>query len=186
MRLSALIETAFEYRPDLQIAGLQTSFFEKSLAYEKAQRVPDLTVQGNYDRFGGVWKDFIGFGISIDLPVFNRNQGNIKATRIQIEQSIYQAQMQQNIVQNEIAEAYANYTAGYDFYRKIVSNPLLDELDNMRKAYDRNLIERHISMMEFIDFSEAWMSNKQTLLNAIKNMALQQEELQYVIGTDIK
>ena len=184
--LSDLLEVANEVRPDVKLSQLQTKFHEKSLAYEKSLRLPDLTFSANYDRYGGVWKDFIGFGISIDLPLLNRNQGNIKAARISRDQSYYLARQQQNIVSHEIASAYNNYLYAYSFLKKINEDSLLPELDGMMDIYTKNLMNRNISMLEYIDFMEAYKSNKQTVLTAKKKVDIQFEELQYAVGAEIK
>ncbi len=186
LSLSLLMETAYLSRPDLKATYSQIRYHEKSVEYEKAQRVPDLNVSANYDRAGGVWKDFVGLGLGIDLPVFNRNQGNLKAARIEKEQSQYQALQQQQIVNNEVVEAYENYVLSYSFYEKIQCNPLFIQLDEMLDVYTRNLINRNISMLEYIDFIESFKTTKQHLLNARKNLNIQFEELQFTIGTDLK
>lgn len=184
--LSQLLEQSTDNRVNVKLSKLQKQYFEKSLAYEKAQRIPDITVSANYDRFGGVWKDFIGFGISADLPLFNRNQGAIKAAQLSHEQSIYQEKQQVNQVQYEVVEAYNNYLQAYQFYKKTSADNLLSELDRMIDTYSKNLINKNISMLEYIDFMEAYKSNKQTVLVARKKMQIQFEELQYVIGKEIK
>lgn len=79
--ISRLLQQAEENRTDIKKNKLKTQYFEKSLTYEKSQRIPDITISAAYDRFGGVWKDFIGFGVSFDIPFLNRNQGAIKASR---------------------------------------------------------------------------------------------------------
>lgn len=183
--LSDLLEKAEEQRPDMKGMRLQTKLHQKSLDYEKSLRVPDLTISAAYDRYGGVWKDFIGVGISIDLPFFNRNQGNIKAARLNIEQSQYLVQQHQNTIRHEIAAAYNNYSYAYDFYKRINKDSLLPELDSMLEAYTKNLLNRNISMLEYIDFMDAYRTNKQTMLNAKKKVDIQFEELQYTTGTDI-
>ena len=183
--LSDLIELALESRPDIKSYKMQMLYHEKSLAYERAQRVPDLTLSAQYDRFGGVWKDFTGFGISFDLPVFNRNQGNIKAAKISLEQNQYLALQQEKIAQNEVAEAYNNYTSVYNFYRKINENDLLKDLDNMLDVYAKNLLNKNISMLEFIDFMDTYKNNKQIVLSTRKNVRNQFEELQFVVGAEI-
>lgn len=184
--LSQLLEQSTDNRVNVKLSKLQKQYFEKSLAYEKAQRIPDITVSANYDRLGGVWKDFIGFGISADLPLFNRNQGAIKAAQLSHEQSIYQEKQQVNQVQYEVVEAYNNYLQAYQFYKKTSADNLLSELDRMIDTYSKNLINKNISMLEYIDFMEAYKSNKQTVLVARKKMQIQFEELQYVIGKEIK
>ncbi|SHF86409.1 TolC family protein [Dysgonomonas macrotermitis] len=183
--LSDLLEKAEEQRPDMKGMRLQTKLHQKSLDYEKSLRVPDLTISAAYDRYGGVWKDFIGVGISIDLPFFNRNQGNIKAARLNIEQSQYLVEQHQNTIRHEIAAAYNNYSYAYDFYKRINKDSLLPELDSMLEAYTKNLLNRNISMLEYIDFMDAYRTNKQTMLNAQKKVDIQFEELQYITGTDI-
>jgi len=184
--LSDLLIKADESRPDMKVYNLQTQFYRKSLSYEKSLRVPDITISAAYDRYGGVWKDFVGFGVSIDLPFFNRNQGNIKAARMGLEQNLYLAQQQQNLIHHEITASYNNYIYAYNFYKKINEDSLLPELDSMLDAYTKNLINRNISMLEYIDFMDAYKTNKQTILNARKKVEIQFEELQYTIGTDIE
>lgn len=58
--LPHLLEQTSENSADIKLSKLQTQYFEKSLAYEKSQRIPDLTISANYDRRGGVWRDFLG------------------------------------------------------------------------------------------------------------------------------
>lgn len=184
--LARLMELAEESRPDMKLYKLQTQYHEKSLAYEKSLRVPDLTISANYDRYGGVWKDFIGFGVSVDLPFFNRNQGNIRAARISRDQSLYLARQQQNVIQHEVAASYNNYVYTYAFYKKINDDSLLPELDNMLDTYTKNLQNRNISMLEYIDFMDAYRANKQTVLTAKKKVSMQFEELQFTVGTEIR
>ncbi|MCD8260163.1 MAG: TolC family protein [Bacteroides sp.] len=184
--LSELIDLALSHRADLRMAGLQISYMERSLAFERTQRIPDITMSAGYDRYGGVWKDFIGFGVSVDLPVFNRNQGAVKASRIQIEQSRFENDRYEKIVRNEAARALSDYTLAYDFYHRIAGTSLFDQLDEMLNIYTRNLLERNISMLEYIDFTETYKSNKEILLSARKKLSGGLQELQYTIGTDIK
>ncbi len=186
LTLTQLIQQAEENRADIKKSKLQTKYFEKSLSYEKAQRIPDITIAASYDRFGGVWKDFVGFGISFDLPVLNRNQGAIKAAHLNHNQSLYMEKQQINQVQHEVVEAYTNYLQAYDFYKKISNNQLLTELDSMLEIYTKNLLNKNVSMIEYIDFMDTYRSNKQTFLTAEKKIQIQFEELQYTIGTEIK
>lgn len=185
LSLPILLSQTLDNKADVKLSRLQSKLANKSLAYEKSQRAPDVTVSANYDRFGGIWKDFIGFGVSIDLPVFNRNQGGIKAARITQTQSQYMEQQQVNEAQHEVVEAYSNYLQAYNFHSKVCANDFLTELDDMLEAYSKNLLNRNISMLEYIDFVESYQSTKQTVLEAQKNMQIQFEELQYRIGKDL-
>jgi len=186
LSFGSLWEMAQASRPDVKRQQLETLYHEKSLAYEKSMRVPDVTVSANYDRYGGVWPDFFGLGISMELPFFNRNQGNIRAARINIDRSKYLYQKQLNTAQNEIAESFDNYTRAYRFYEKISRNELLSELDDMLDVYTKNFLNKNIGMLEFLDFMSAYKNNKQTVLQSDKNLRTTFEDLQYMVGAEIR
>lgn len=184
--LTQLFDQARDFRPDIKRGQLQTLFHQKNLKYEKAQRIPDLTLSAAYDRRGGVWKDYIGFGVSFDIPFLNRNQGNIKAAKINIEQSKILDQEQQNSMEQEITEAFSNYQRAFFFYTDVENNELLTELDDMLNIYTKNFLRRNISMLEYLDFMEAYKSSKQIKLNSRKNLYASFEEFQNTVGSEIK
>ncbi|GHV56395.1 cation transporter [Bacteroidia bacterium] len=186
LSLAALQEMALENRPDIRRGQMQTRYYEKSLAYEKSLKVPDITVSANYDRYGGVWNNFSGIGLSFDLPFFNRNQGNIKAAQAGIHQNDYLLQQQKNTARNELTEAFNNYSQTCQFYRKISANDLSGELDSMLEIYARKLLNKDVSLLEYIDFMNTYKSNKQILFLARKQLKLSFEQLQFVVGKDIE
>lgn len=183
--LATLLNKSIDFRPDIKRQQLTTQYYEKSLAYEKSLRVPDLTINASYDRFGGVWKDFVGFGFSINLPILNRNQGNIKAAGFLSQQSTYLEEQQQKLAQNEIIEAYNNYQQAYLFFSKINKDNFLAELDQMLDVYSKNLLNKNISMLEFVDFMDSFRTNKQIVLTSEKNANILFEELQFVTAMEL-
>jgi len=178
-----LIELADASRPDLKEAMFQKDFSEKTLRYEKAQRTPDITLNATYDRAGGVTPKYFGFGASIDLPIFDRNKGNIRAAQTAIRQSQLFAEQKQLEVRNEVIHALQNYMLAYDFNRQIGSE-FITNLDEMQESYTRNFINKNIGIVEFLDFFEAWKGNKRTVLDAQKAVKTSFEELQFAVGTE--
>ncbi len=184
LALPALIDEAMASRPDLKLAKLEEQFFNNMYRYEKARRVPDLRLKGGYDRGGNFMYNFVGFGLGIDLPLFDRNQGNIQHARMGIAQSKLQYDHQQAAVENEIAVAYRNLLTSVNFYENIA--PDFDQtLDNMLQAYTRNFTERNISLLEYLDFMEAYAANRKIILEAVKAIADHSEELNAAVGKDI-
>ncbi|MDR0505505.1 MAG: TolC family protein [Dysgonamonadaceae bacterium] len=181
-----LMEQALQSRPDLEYLQLEKKFHEKSFIYEKSLAVPDITLSANYDRYGGVWKDFVGVGISFNLPFLNRNQGNIRAAKISMQQSEYLFLQKMKVVQHEITEAFDNYCRAYKLYEKTKANEFIFELDNMLETCARNFLNRNISMLEYLDYMEAYKNGMQTVLIADKNLRNCFAELQYVTGNEIK
>jgi cobalt-zinc-cadmium efflux system outer membrane protein len=184
--LTDLFETAKLSRPEFLLSDLNITYNEKLLAFEKAQRIPDVGLVLNYDRYGGVWRDFIGLGIRFELPTFNRNQGEIMMAKLKIEQSKYYVEEQKNIILNEIADNYKRYMMNYNYYRKLMDNDFSEDLEGMFEVYSRNLLNKNINMLEYIDFKYAYKTTKQAMLNAKKNVDINFEELQSSINNEIK
>jgi len=184
--LTDLLEMAKNSRPEFLLSDLNVKYHEKLLVYEKSQRSPDIALSLNYDRYGGVWKNFVGIGISLDIPVFNRNQGNIKMAKHFLEQSNFYAEEQKSRIQQEVAEFYNSYKMNYLFYNKLMENDFSEDLDNMLEVYTRNFLNRNINMLEYIDFMYAYKTTKQAMLMAKKNLDTSFAELQCSVNNEIK
>ncbi len=182
--LDNVLEQAKENRPDLKIALLDEKYSGNLLAYEKAQRIPDLTVKGGYDRGGSFMYNFVGFGIGIDLPLFDRNQGNIKSAKLEIEESGILREQKSTEVENEIVLAYQNLTAAMAFMENIEPD-YEKNLDELLGGYVKNFTERNISLLEFIDFLDAYLENKDIILDAAKDLNEKTEELNFAVGVDL-
>ena len=180
-----LSELALENRPDLKVFNLQTQFHERELSYERSHRIPDVTVSAVYDRWGGVWGNYFGVGVSMPLPVFDRNQHHIRTTKMTIDQTKLLSQHQQNIVRHEVSEAYTNFLMAHRRYEKLNDREnLSSELDAMLDIYLKNLMQRNIGILEFLDFIETYKTNKEITLSARKNLNKAFQTLQYAVGTE--
>ena len=184
LNLNSLIESAKENRADLKITALEGLHYQKLHDFEKAQRTPDINFKVGYDRGGNILYNFIGFGFDIDLPIFNRNQGNIKAAKIGMEQSEFLYQKKTLSIENELTLAYQNLAQAIAFYEKIDSE-YENTLDILLDSYIRNFRDRNISLLEFIDFLEAYMENKEIILEAGKEVHRRAEDLNYALGHDV-
>lgn len=156
---------------------------KNQLILEKSHRTPDLTFQLNYDRGGNIMRDFVGVGVSVDLPIFNTNKGNIKAAKISIEQQLanknaYQLELDQSIdrLQNQLKKLEETL----NFW----SSEKEQEQNLMIDNYKKHLQNKHITLMEFIDFTQAYREAQQAYLELQETYEHTYEELQYIVGKD--
>ncbi len=184
LNVKELLAKAKEGRPDLQLAKLEEKYNTQLYQYEKTKRIPDLTLKGNYDRNGSTMLNFIGFGIAMDLPFFNRNQGNIKAAELGRKQAAFQTQNTERTIENELMKTYQNYTTALNFRKQIDAN-YIQTLDEMLDSYTKNFQQQNISVLEYIDFLEAYLENRKSILEATRSLKNLAEELNYAAGTDI-
>ena len=181
--IDQVVENAKENRPDYKLALLEEDYSNKLLSFEKAQRIPDMTFGVNYDRNGSTMLDFVGFGVSFDLPVFNRNKGGIKKAQISIESAKHQKEQTVLTIENEIFLAYKSLQQAVDFVKSIELDYEKD-LDLLLENYTKNFTSKNVSMLEYFDFMDAYLENKKIILEAQKDVNQKAEELNYSLGKD--
>lgn len=156
---------------------------EKQLVLEKAQRVPDLAFQVNYDRGGNIMRDFVGVGVSMDLPIFNTNKGNIKAAEIVVSQQ----QITKNAIDfelNNTIDRIHNQINQLD--KAIIQWKKMNNQDQltMIENYKKHLQNKQITLLEFIDFIQAYRESQQAYFDLLENYQNTFEELNYIVGQD--
>jgi len=113
--------SAVEWRPDVVAAEAALRKAEADLHLQKANRIPDPTVLGQYEHEPPDNPNSIGIGVSFPLPVWNRNRGNILAAEAAREQAriAYQKIKAQAVADIAVAElSYEDARARWESYRE--------------------------------------------------------------------
>lgn len=181
--LNSLADVA-NYRPDVKLAKLNEKYNQNQYVYQKALKTPDITLEASYDRGGNIMQNFFGLGFSIDLPFFDRNQGNIKAAQFSLEQSKLNKEEILNTAQAEILETYNNFKAVQELYES-VDNDYQEKLDKMLDSYLINFKNRNINLLVYLDYVEAYLSNKMILLDTQKELNNRLEEFKNASGQEL-
>lgn len=171
-------------RPDLKLTQLEETYYSKVFDLERARRVPDVTLHAQYDRNGNTMLNFFGIGASIDLPLFNRNQGNINHAKINIDKARVLAEHQSLNVNTEIVQAYQSFRNAIEFYDSIDAD-YEKSLDDLLAVYTQNFMNRNISMLEYLDFVDTHQDSKEIIIEARKDLREGLEKLNYAVGKDI-
>jgi len=182
--LTALVDSAFNNRTDLQIARENTEISKLQYNYQKSLAVPDLTLSLAYDQQGSYVNNFSSIGAAIDLPFLNHNQGNIRSARTMIAfndatQKSTEATVQENVYR-ALQKAYANQK----LYRDI-DPAFLTQFDTLSRAVLQNYERRNIGLLEFLDFYDAYKTNTLQLNNIAFNRVSAFEDLNYYTGTNL-
>ena len=184
LTLDNLTSSASSARPDAKISFLQQVWAQKKYDLEYAQRKPDLTFGMNYDRGGNFLLNFFGFGFKTNLPVFNRNQGNILDSKIGIDKSKMESEQKIKGVEAEVTQAFRDLQKSISAYQNL--DPAYgQDLDQVFQTYTRYFARREINMVEYLDFFEAYISNKRTILLTLKQLQDSREELIFVTGAEL-
>lgn len=184
LRLQELSAIALEHRSDYRMLLTQQEINKQQLLVEKAEKTPDITLNLNYDRGGNIMTNFFGIGIAMDLPLFNKNQGNIRRAELELEKNATLLSHHEITIANEVENIHRQLLA----LEQLLYNQNKEyetQLDNAFEKYTRNFQNRNISVMEFMDFTEAYINNKKNIIDHKGSYLKTFEELQYLIGKDI-
>lgn len=156
--VETLIDSALINHPDVQIAKLNTQISELNYKYQKSLAVPDLTFSLGYDQQGSFIKNLTTLGIAIDLPFFNRNQGNIKASQMQTKMSKITEDAQESTIQIAILNAYQKAQAYNNLYQER-DKQFDQDFQKIQEATLKNYENKNISLLDFLDFYDAYKEN---------------------------
>jgi outer membrane protein, heavy metal efflux system len=148
--LEAAVEIALRTRPDLRMARLMEEAAQAGFKLAKAHAVPDIIVSARYGTSQNSFDDTpIGFltdrdklfsvGVSIPLPLFNRNQGAKAEAATTIAQSQRRREFVESVVRAEVGSALARYQAAQAALAMFEQGVIARSNDNIRAirvAYD--------------------------------------------------
>ncbi len=169
-----LLTTALEHRPDLKLANQSEAIALLNLKLQKRLAVPDLAVNTSYDQRGGAFNNQVNVGVSIPLPVWNRNRGNIKAAEYGSKTADLYQQQKVREVQTDVLAAWQTLTLSIAEFRKI-KNYYSDDFDLVFEGINLNFQKRNISILEFVDFFEAYnesLGEYERVKNHLANSAM--------------
>jgi cobalt-zinc-cadmium efflux system outer membrane protein len=183
--VQALIEQAITLRPDLQVQKSYKKYSERNLKLQKSTGVPDIKLAYQpRDRGSNYVRPYQGFNVEFNIPLFDRNQGEIKAAEFQVKKSALEFEQMENVVRNEVAAAYNRYKsagAGLSNY----SNSFLSRLNEQNKSTNQNFQNRNISLLQFIDQQRIYVQTNLQMIDLKQLYMNNVNELNFTVGTNL-
>ncbi|MBI3465718.1 MAG: TolC family protein [Planctomycetes bacterium] len=116
-------EYLLQFHPQIQSAQLGVDRARLLLRRAQAEAIPNVTVGGGYVRQNQNKSDDWTIGVSVPLPVWNRNQGNIRAAEAHIGEVLAAVGRIENELVERLAAAFATYSSAHqraDRYRTAI------------------------------------------------------------------
>lgn len=179
-----LLESAKANRSDLQLAKAEVSYAEHNLRVQKANAIPDVELSLSYDLKGNYPEKYTGLGVKIPLPLFNRNQGEVKKARIAIEAGNVSFQQKENALENEVYNSYKSAIRTESLYQSLDHN-FRSDFTKLIQEVTKNFRSRNISLIEFLDFYDSYKENTLQLNHLKYERMNAKEEINYVTGSTI-
>lgn len=134
--LNELIKQALDARPELKAGELAIEAAGARAKWERSRIINVTAIAKEYGRGTNGFEQ--GPGLLIDLPIFNRNQGNISRAEADIERAAKQLIAARQRVVSEVREAYtqlAQAREAHRLWRTRVLPPLEQDIHLAETAY---------------------------------------------------
>ena len=181
LQLAKALQVAEEQNPDLKLANAGIEFNQKQLIVQKKQNLPDIVLGYNYDKNGSYTPHYNAITIGASIPIFNRNQGNIKLAEYQIEQSKTLKNKAENQLKMNIEKAF-DLLQIYEKEITVLDLKLEQEFDLLMTNLNENYMKRNISLIEFTDLIESYQQNILVVNQLYLQHKLALEDFYYATG----
>ncbi len=179
-----LLLLAQKNNPTFLIAEKQLEYQQLNYRYQRALAVPDLELGPNYDRASNFAPNYFGLTLGLPLPLWNRNQGNIKAAAFNIQQQRAATDESGLKLESALRSAYRNLQTALN-----LTTPKQESFyEDYRQLFDKvadSYRSRQISLIEFIDYLDSYEDIQDKQLQQQLNLQLAKESLNYAVGMDV-
>jgi len=171
---------ALSERPDLKLAKAAESFAEARIEQARTEGRLDASLIAGYQRMDSGYPlngindagqlrpiqgtfHYFTVGVSLDLPVRNKNQGAIEAAVAEAEAAKRRREFLELTVRREVASAYAQYNStarAAEIFRVGVKDQANANLDVVRQTYElgsKTLIDYLGQQRSFIDLQNGYI-----------------------------
>jgi outer membrane protein, heavy metal efflux system len=171
---------ALQERPDLRAAELGITAAQSQILLAQANGKQDVSGSYNFTHTAGQNSASI-FG-SIDLPIFNRNQGEIARTRYALTQAQESQQSASDTVMTDVANAYETLKSNDQVMQLYISGYLKqaqDSRDISEYAYKRGAA----SLLDFLDAERSYRAVQLSYRQQLASYMTAMEQLKEAVGS---
>ena len=180
--LEDLKRQALDARPDLQAAQSGVVAAQKSLTLEKSNRARDVTGELDYTRTGP--QNAFGVVGSFDLPIRDRNQGNIAKAEVTVRQATESQLAARYLVLTDVVNAYA----GWQTAEKIVKLYESGYLDQAKQSLDisQYVFQRGAgSLLDLLDAERTYRDTQLGYRQALSSYMTSVAQLNLAVGKQV-
>jgi cobalt-zinc-cadmium efflux system outer membrane protein len=167
----ALLEQAHQMRPDLNALVRDQARSQAEIRNQLALGKVDYTIGAEYRRQEKTARaNTLGFFFQTNIPIFNRNQGEIERARQEQRQIEARIRAMEATVDTDVEVAYLQYATARATLEKI-ERTMLDKARDVRSITEYSYRRGEASFVEFLDAQRAYNDTMQAYNDARADFA---------------
>jgi outer membrane protein, heavy metal efflux system len=171
---------ALRTRPDLQAAQLGVVAARSQEALAKANGKRDLNASFAYTHTAGISSG--AFFFNIDLPIFDRNQGEIARTRYAITQAQEEQSEAAQQVLTDVVNAYQSLRMNEDIIR-LYQGGYVEQAKESKDISEYSYKRGVASLLDYLDSERTYRANQLAYRQALAGYMTALEQMREAVGT---
>ncbi|TDF81702.1 TolC family protein [Pseudomonas sp. H9] len=176
-----LLLERLEQTPDMRLARVQIDQQEAELSLARTQRIPDLTVSVG-SQYSETDRERINVvGVSLPIPLFDRNQGNILAAARRADQARDQRNGAELRLRSEVVQALAQWNTASQEVRDF-DRSILPSAQNAVDAATRGFERGKFAFLDVLDAQRTLVAARLQYLEAQAQRSEARVRLERIFG----
>lgn len=180
--LDVIAQKVTDFNPQIKAQEAQISRTRFSLSEQKNLWVPDLFLQGFYER--EIDKSALGGGIGISIPLWYQNQGGIQRARAEERKASFDLKLLEIEIGNSLEEEYKNYRVAFE-QSKIFSEELLDRAKRSLEITQFSYEQGEIGLLDVLDTIRTYRDTLREYYQVLYEFYISQITLEKIAGGKI-
>ena len=180
--LEALKQQALQSRADYLGAQSNVTLAQNTLNLERSNRARDISGDLDYSHTGP--DNTMGLGVSFDLPIHDRNQGNIARSQVLVRQANEQELAARYLVITDVVNAYAAWQTSQkvvSLYQSGYLNQAQQSLEISRYVYQRGAG----SLLDLLDAERTYRDTQLGFRQALAAYMTSVQQLNFAVGKQV-
>lgn len=169
-------------RPDFLAAQRAVKLANDTVTLAYGDRARDLTVESEYKRNGLI--NGVGFGLSIEIPIHDRNQGEIARSKAAVNQAMEAAEATRVGLLTDVRSSYAGFKAS-DEVASLYESGYLDQATQSREISNYAYQRGAASLLDLLDAERSYRATQLAYRQALAAYMISVEQINLAVGKKV-
>jgi len=180
--LDELDKEAVLSRPDYLAAQSAVKLANDTVTLAYGNRARDLTLESEYKRSGLI--NGVGFGLSIEIPIHDRNQGEIARSKAAVLQAAEAAEAVLVGIETDVASGFAGYKTN-DEVASLYESGYLDQATQSREISNYAYQRGAASLLDLLDAERSYRATQLAYRQALAAFMTSVEQVNFAVGKKV-
>jgi cobalt-zinc-cadmium efflux system outer membrane protein len=172
-------------QPELQAAEAGVRASSARIALAKAERIPDVKVEALYHRLEVSEQNTFDLGMSIPLPLFDRNQGKLREARSEALAAEARVRNTANELSLNLRESYVALTNALENL-KTFRNQILPRAEIVLKSAELRYASGDSALTDVLPVRRDWAAVHLSYLETLREVMLSWAEVSSFLGQTMR